>query len=140
LLTPDLTPQFIEKSLVLAIHNRQIEKFGGRHGLRDEGLLDSALAQPKASFYGKLLHPTISEQAAAYLFHLIMNHPFVDGNKRTSLAVMDTFLRLNQYTLELTNEQSYELVMLIAEGKLSKSGVVERLNPPIIVHRDRGDR
>lgn len=140
MLTPDLTPQFIEKTLVLAIHNRQIEKFGGRHGLRDEGLLDSALAQPKASFYGKLLHPTISEQAAAYLFHLIMNHPFVDGNKRTSLAVMDTFLRLNQYTLELTNEQSYELVMLIAEGKLSKSGVVEQLKPPIIVHRDRGDR
>ncbi|USR91700.1 type II toxin-antitoxin system death-on-curing family toxin [Phormidium yuhuli AB48] len=140
MLTPDLTPQFIEKPLVLAIHDRQIEKFGGRHGLRDEGLLDSALAQPKASFSEKLLHPTISEQAAAYLFHLIMNHPFVDGNKRTSFAVMDTFLRLNQYALELTNEQSYELVMLIAEGNLGKSGVVERLKSSIIVHRHRGDR
>lgn len=135
--TPDLTPHFIEKPLVLAIHNRQIEKFGGSPGLRDEGLLDSALAQPKASFSGELLHSTISEQAAAYLFHIIMNHPFIDGNKRTSFAVMDTFLRLNNYALKLTNEQSYQFVMSIAERKLSKAGVIDRLENCIIAHLDR---
>lgn len=136
--TPDVSPQFIEKPVVLAIHHRQIEKFGGRHGLRDEGLLDSALAQPKASFSGNLLHPTIAAQAAAYLFHIIMNHPFVDGNKRTSFAVMDTFIQLNGHALELTNEQSYKLVMLIAEGKFSKARVITQLENSIIVHRDQG--
>ena len=67
-------------SLVLAIHDDQIASFGGTSGLRDEGLLQSALAQPQATFGGQLLHPSIAEQAAAYLYHLAMNHPFLDGN------------------------------------------------------------
>ncbi|MEW6499353.1 MAG: type II toxin-antitoxin system death-on-curing family toxin, partial [Cyanobacteriota bacterium] len=97
------TPRFIAKEMVLAIHARQLDKFGGTSGLRDAGLLDSALAQPQATFSGELLHPTIAEQAAAYLYHLAMNHPFVDGNKRTAFAVTDTFLRVNGYSLKLTD-------------------------------------
>ena len=89
------TPNFVSKTMVLSIHARQIERFGGTPGVRDEGLLESALAQPQATFGGDFLHPTISEQAAAYLYHIAMNHPFIDGNKRTAFAVMDTFLRLN---------------------------------------------
>jgi len=97
------TPNFVSKSMVLSIHARQIERFGGTPGVRDEGLLESALAQPQATFGGQFLHPTISEQAAAYLYHIAMNHPFIDGNKRTAFAVTDTFLRLNACTLNLTN-------------------------------------
>ena len=70
------TPRFIEMSEVLDIHNRQINKFGGTSGIRDEGLLDSALAQPQATFGGQFLHPTLPEQAAAYLYHLAKNQQF----------------------------------------------------------------
>jgi death-on-curing protein len=121
------TPRFIEKEMVLAIHVRQLEKFGGTPGLRDAGLLDSALAQPQATFACELLHPTIAEQAAAYLYHLAMNHPFIDGNKRTAFAVMDTFLRVNGYSLTLKDEQAYDLVLQVVERKLDKAGLIAEL-------------
>jgi len=114
------TPNFVSKSMVLSIHARQIERFGGTPGLRDEGLLESALAQPQATFGGQFLHPTISEQAAAYLYHIAMNHPFIDGNKRTAFAVMDTFLRLNGCALNLTDDRAYDLVMRVARGTMTK--------------------
>ncbi|MBD1827724.1 type II toxin-antitoxin system death-on-curing family toxin [Microcoleus sp. FACHB-61] len=114
------TPIFVSKSMVLSIHARQIERFGGTPGVRDEGLLESALAQPQATFGGQFLHPTISEQAAAYLYHIAMNHPFIDDNKRTAFAVTDTFLRLNACTLNLTDDGVYDLVMLVAGGMMTK--------------------
>ncbi len=114
------TPNFVSTSMVLSIHARQIERFGGTSGVRDEGLLESALAQPQATFGGQLLHPTISEQAAAYLYHIAMNHPFIDGNKRTAFAVPDTFLRLNGWTLNLTDDRAYDLVMQVARGTMTK--------------------
>ena len=114
------TPSFVSKSMVLSIHARQIERFGGTPGVRDEGLLESALAQPQATFGGQFLHPTISEQAAAYLYHIAMNHPFIDGNKRTAFAVTDTFLRLNACTLNLTDDGVYDLVMRVARGTMTK--------------------
>lgn len=86
------TPEFVPKFDVLAIHQRQIERFGGFDGIRDEGLLDSALAQPQATFFGELLNPTIHHGAAAYLYHLAKNHPFLDGNKRTAFATTIAFL------------------------------------------------
>ena len=125
------TPKFISLSFVLKIHQRQIKQFGGTLGLRDEGLLESALAQPQASFAGQLLHPTIAEQASAYLYHLAKNHPFIDGNKRTALATMDTFLRINGHSLALTNTQVYELVINVAQGKMSKSELAEFLESVI---------
>jgi death-on-curing protein len=114
------TPNFVSKSMVLSIHARQIERFGGTPGVRDEGLLESALAQPQATFGGQFLHPTISEQAAAYLYHIAMNHPFIDGNKRTAFAVTDTFLRLNGCALNLTDDRAYDLVMRVARGTMTK--------------------
>ncbi|WP_339376812.1 type II toxin-antitoxin system death-on-curing family toxin [Nostoc sp. 106C] len=96
------TPRFLSNFQVIKIHERQIETFGGTAGIKDEGLLDSALAQRQATFGGELLHPTIYEQAAAYLYHLAMNHAFIDGNKRTAFAVMDTFITLNGYSLNLS--------------------------------------
>ncbi|HAT15559.1 MAG TPA: type II toxin-antitoxin system death-on-curing family toxin [Microcoleaceae bacterium UBA11344] len=117
------TPNFITKNMVLSIHARQIERFGGTPGVRDEGLLESALAQPQATFGGQFLHPTIAEQAAAYLYHIAMNHPFIDGNKRSAFAVTDTFLRLNRFYLNLTDEQVYDLVMQVAQGNMTKEEV-----------------
>lgn len=114
------TPNFLTKNTVLNIHARQIEIFGGTPGVRDEGLLESALAQPQATFGGELLHPKISEQAAAYLYHIAMNHPFIDGNKRTAFAATDTFLRLNGCTLNLTDDRAYDLVMRVARGSMTK--------------------
>ncbi|MGJ5628144.1 type II toxin-antitoxin system death-on-curing family toxin [Nostoc sp. CALU 1950] len=101
-------------------HQDEINSFGGTSGVRDEGLLDSALAQPQATFGGELLHPTIHEQAAAYLYHLAMNHPFIDGNKRTAFAVMDTFITLNGYSLNLSQEQAYNLVIQVVQKEISK--------------------
>jgi death on curing protein len=114
------TPKFLTISQVLDIHQRQIKRFGGISGVRDEGLLDSALAQPQATFSGELLHPTIHEQAAAYLYHLAMNHPLIDGNKRTAFAVMDTFITLNGYSLNLSANQAYNLVIQVVQKEISK--------------------
>jgi death-on-curing protein len=77
------TPRFLSISQILDIHQDEINSFGGTSGVRDEGLLDSALAQPQATFGGELLHPTIGEQAAAYLYHLAMNHPFIKDMLKT---------------------------------------------------------
>ncbi|MCC5598155.1 type II toxin-antitoxin system death-on-curing family toxin [Nostoc favosum] len=114
------TPRFLSISQVLDIHQDEINSFGGTSGVRDEGLLDSALAQPQATFGGELLHLTIHEQAAAYLYHLAMNHPFIDGNKRTAFAVMDTFITLNGYSLNLSQEQAYNLVIQVVQKEISK--------------------
>lgn len=114
------TPRFLSISQVLDIHQDEINSFGGTSGVRDEGLLDSALAQPQATFGGELLHPTIHEQAAAYLYHLAMNHPFIDGNKRTAFAVMDTFITLNGYSLNLSQDQAYNLVIQVVQKEISK--------------------
>ncbi len=109
------------------LHSRQIERFGGTAGVRDLGLMESALAQPQATFGGELLHPTLAEQAAAYLYHLAKNHPFVDGNKRTAFAVVVTFLRLNGARLGLSNEAAYDLVMQVAQGQLDKAALAKIL-------------
>ena len=114
------TPKFLSLDEVLELHADQISSFGGSPGVRDEGLLESALAQPQATFGGQFLHPTISEQAAAYLYHIAMNHPFINGNKRTAFAVTDTFLRLNACTLNLTDDRAYDVVMRVARGTMTK--------------------
>ncbi|MCC5634606.1 type II toxin-antitoxin system death-on-curing family toxin [Nostoc sp. CHAB 5844] len=121
------SPQFIEKQDVLSIHSKQIRLYGGSLGIRDEGLLDSAIYQPQATFGGELLHPTIVEQAAAYLFHITNNHAFVDGNKRTAFDVMVTFLNMNDYELNMSPEQAYELTMPVAENTVSKEELIEIL-------------
>ncbi|MDJ0734195.1 MAG: type II toxin-antitoxin system death-on-curing family toxin [Nostocaceae cyanobacterium] len=116
----------------IAIHDFLIEKYGGSFGLRDKGLLESALSQPQASFFGELLHATLSEQAAAYLYHLCKNHPFIDGNKRTALGVMDAFLRVNNYGLTLSNDELYNLVLEVAESQIDKSQLAAIIKQSLI--------
>jgi death-on-curing protein len=106
---------------VLAIHAHQITRYGGRPWIRDRGLLESAIAMPRASFGGDELHASLHEKGAAYLFHLVKNHPFIDGNKRVGLAACLVFLRLNAVEIEATDDELVELVYGVAEGRLSKS-------------------
>lgn len=113
--------EFLELDDVLAIHAESIRRFGGANGLRDPGLLESALAMPRATMFGELLHSTIHEQAAAYLFHLVKNHPFVDGNKRVGLGVALAFLGMNGLWVDAGNDELVGLVLGIIEGSVSKS-------------------
>lgn len=127
-----LNLKFVNTQQAVAIHDFLIEKYGGSLGLRDEGLLESALAQPQASFFGELLHPTIAEQAGAYLYHLCKNHPFIDGNKRAAFGVMVAFLGVNDYRLNLSNNQLYSLVLDVAESKIDKPQLIEVIRQNLI--------
>jgi death-on-curing protein len=120
-------PEFLEINDVLTIHQILLEQLGGMPGIRDEGLLESAVSQPKATFFGELLHSTIHAQAAAYLYHLAKNHPFLDGNKRTAFGAMEAFLRLNGYNLNFSDEQAYQIVLQVAEGEISKEDLAQLL-------------
>ncbi len=114
---------FLTLDEVLAIHGHQVQTYGGAFGIRAVSLLESALAMPAATFDGELLHLTIFEQAAAYLFHLVRNHPFVDGNKRVSLATCLTFLRLNDVRIDASDDELVDVVLGVAEGRSSKAEV-----------------
>ena len=113
-------PRFLTLEQVLAIHADQIQRYGGSLGVRDLGLLQSALAMPAASFGGEYLHPTLQEMAAAYLFHLTQNHPFVDGKKRIGLAATIGFLGLNDVWLEAEPGELLEIVFGVARGEIGK--------------------
>lgn len=117
---------------VLALHAESIARFGGGPGIRDVGLLESALHMPIASYAGEDLHPTLCEKAAAYLFHLVKNHPFIDGNKRTGLAVALAFLRLNGERVVATDFELVELVLAVAVGASSKADVAVFLRDHVV--------
>lgn len=113
--------RFLSKRFVVAYHKRLIDLFGGLHGVRDVGLLESALAQPEASFDGVWLHRDVWEMGAAYAFHLCLDHPFLDGNKRIAAVAMGTFLDLNGCPLRVDEVDLYATMLALAEGRLGKS-------------------
>ncbi len=117
--------KFLDKNTILAFHQDQIETYGGSPGIRDEGLLDSALAQPEASFGGEYVHEDIFEMTAAYGFHICQNHPFYDGNKRTALIAMYTFLYVNGYRLKADKKSLFAIVIDLANGKVEKKELAE---------------
>lgn len=104
----------------MAVHARMVAEFGGAAPLKNKGLLESAIALPSAQFKGKFLHENLPAMGAAYLFHICRNHPFVDGNKRTALAVAEIFLNLNGLRLEATDAQLEAVTLGVAEGRPSK--------------------
>ena len=118
-----IDPLFLTLDEVLGIHADQIRRYGGLPGLRDLGLLQSALAMPETTFDDEFLHGTVFEMAAAYLFHLARNHPFVDGNKRTALMSALVFLGLNGQRLDAESGALYELVDGVAAGSVDKAEV-----------------
>ena len=111
---------WIEPSVVYAIHEEQLAQHGGSAGLRDQGLLESALARPQnLALYGK---PDVAACAAAYGYGLSRNHPFVDGNKRTAFVAVELFLFLNGYALEATDTGCVLTLLGVAEGSISENG------------------
>lgn len=105
---------------VLELHKSVIERWGGAIGIRDLGALESALAQPRQSFAGQDLYPDITSKAAALCYSLVLNHPFVDGNKRIGHAAMETFLIVNGYELRATVDEQEQLMLELAAGNLSR--------------------
>ena len=110
---------------ILLLHHDLIEAYGGGAGIRDEGLLDSALEAPFQTFGGQYLLPTIQQKAVRLGFGLIMNHPFVDGNKRIGTHAMLTFLALNEIELEYTQKELYEIILDVAASKASFEELLE---------------
>lgn len=124
---------FLTLAEAIEIHTDQIHRYGGQSGVRDLGLLESALAQPEASFAGAWLHGDIYEMAAAYAYHLCQNHPFVDGNKRTALTTALVFLELNGISILDPRARLENAMIRMASGEMNKENfakVLRKLRPP----------
>ncbi|HET6427705.1 MAG TPA: type II toxin-antitoxin system death-on-curing family toxin [Phycisphaerae bacterium] len=116
---------FLQVSDVLLLHSDQIERYGGRHGVRDVALLESAVAQAQATFGGEHLHGDVFEMAATYLFHIVKNHPFLDGNKRTGAVAALVFLDLNGIQISAPKGSVYDLTIAAATGRAGIAEVAE---------------
>jgi death on curing protein len=117
--------RWLDRRIIAAVHLRQLQRHGGGHGTRDEGLLDSALARPQnLAAYGQ---PTVFELAASYAFGLARNHPFVDGNKRTAFVAAALFLRRNGQVLEADQAEAALIFIRLAAGDLSEAELAEWL-------------
>ncbi len=111
-------PVWLRRDVILAVHDEQLAEHGGAHGLRDGGLLDSALARPQHLLsYGD---PDVSELAAAYGWGIARNHPFVDGNKRTALVAAELFLVLNGYELQADDADCVVTMLSVAAGEMAE--------------------
>ena len=119
----NIEPVFLTLDEVIEIHEQQIELYGGAHGLRDAGALESAVATPQATFGGEYLHTTVWLMAAAYLYHLVENHAFIDGNKRVGANAALTFLYLNGWELDCADDDLVELVLGVAQGRVLKEEI-----------------
>ncbi|TAF07555.1 MAG: type II toxin-antitoxin system death-on-curing family toxin [Nostocales cyanobacterium] len=113
---------------VLYLHRQVINQSGGSLGVRDLGLLESAVAQPKMTFGGDDLYPGVIDKAAALAFSIIKNHPFVDGNKRTGHAAMETFLILNGLEIASAIDEQEQMVLMLADGQLKREDLTGWLN------------
>ncbi len=119
--------KYLNINRALAIHNEVIEQIGGSKGVRDIGLLDSAVARPQATFSGKDLYPDVFSKASALGHSLIRNHPFIDGNKRTGYMAMRLFLNLNGYDITASLKAKYKFVMEIAEKAKDEESIAKWL-------------
>jgi death-on-curing protein len=120
-----MEPQFLTTEEVMEINRDQVERYGGLAGVRDEALLLSALAMPQSGFGDEYAHKNLFEMAAAYLFHLVQNHPFIDGNKRAGAVAARVFLLLNGVALDMPEDSIYDLVIATAEGRATKAEIAD---------------
>lgn len=120
-----MQPLFLDIERVVRLHLDLIENYGGEDGVRDIGLLHSAIAMPNASFGGEFVHKDLYEMAAAYFYHIIQNHPFVDGNKRTGAAAAIIFLIMNGIEVRADEDGLVELALGVARGNVGKSEIAE---------------
>ena len=122
-------PIFLTLAEVVEIHRNQIHLYGGKEGIRDLSLLQSAIAQPEASFEGRWLNRDHFEMAAAYAYHISRNHPFLDGNKRTALTTALVFLELNGFPLIDPQRKLLNAILATVEGHASKEDLAKILKP-----------
>ncbi len=122
-----MDPEFLDLADVLLIHEEQLARYGGSAGLRDQGLLESAIAMPQATFGGAFVHEDLFAMAAAYAFHIAENQPFVDGNKRTGVLSAVVFLELNGIIVEEPRSAFYDAMIAISERRLTKDGLADLL-------------
>lgn len=110
---------YLDLEQILAIHHDQIERYGGSHGIRDLALLESAVARPQSTFAGEDLYPDVFLKAAVIMHGIILNHPFLDGNKRTGTVSAARFLFMNDYMLKTTNKKLVEVALKVESKKIS---------------------
>ena len=120
-----IEPIWIQEDVVYAIHRRQIAEHGGAVGIRDENLLLSAMARPQNLLAYSEAEPDLSTLAAAYAFGIARNHPCIDGNKRVSLIVCRTFLKLNGWDLAASQEKKVHTFLRLAEGSLTEAELTD---------------
>ncbi len=125
-------PIWVRDDVVLAIHNRQLAEHGGLEGIRDEGLLASALDRPKNRYAYSEDESDIASLAACYAHAISSNHPFADGNKRTALVVCRTFLKLNGFDLTASQADKYQTFLALAAGELSEIEFADWIRPRTI--------
>ena len=109
---------FLSKEDIIFLHSELINIFGGSDGIRDEAMLDSAINTPLQTFYSQDLYPTIIDKIARLSFGLVMDHPFIDGNKRIAAKVLDLSLDANGISLKATSEEVIEEFLALASGKI----------------------
>ncbi len=109
---------YLSDDQILAVHQAQIQRFGGSAGVRDKGALEAALARPAMTFGGEDLYPDIPSKAAALMHSLVMNHPFVDGNKRVGVSAVELFVAANGWELPVGDSDLEELTLTVARGEL----------------------
>jgi death on curing protein len=119
--------RYLSLAEITELHRRMIGGFGGSYGIRELGALESAIAQPRMSFGGQDLYPTLVEKAAALGFSLVKNHPFIDGNKRVGHAAMETFLVLNGFEIEAGVDDQEHLMLALAGGEMDRTEFVDWL-------------
>lgn len=120
-----MQPLFLSLEEVLEIHQQQIEYYGGAPGVRDISLLESSIAQPCATFSTEFLHASLPAMAAAYLFHICRNHPFVDGNKRVAANAAITFLLMNDWEANFSEDELVDAVLAVASSSMTKEDHVQ---------------
>ena len=118
-------PTWVRLDAVLVIHQRQLSEHGGLSGVRDQGMLESALGRPTNKYSYESPKPSLAQLAAAYAFGIAKNHPFIDGNKRTAFVVCELFIRLNKQGLEASAEEKYITFLSLADGTLSEDGLAK---------------
>jgi death-on-curing protein len=124
--------RFLTLNQLLIIYRKVIEQTSGSPGVRDHSALVSALAQPRMTFEGKDLYPTIVEKAAALGYSLIQNHPFIDGNKRVGHAAMEVFLILNGYEIEASVDDQEKIIIQLASGNITRNDFLNWLKKHVI--------
>jgi len=117
-------PIFLTVEQVIELHQAVIDRFGGAHGLKDPGLLESAVMAPQQTFGGEFLYKSLAEMGAAYWICIVGNHPFIDGNKRAGLIAFDTFMLINNVKLEATSEEVVDITLSIATGSFDREKIV----------------